>query len=103
MILDEATEVVINGMVFDLENLRETAEVVRVLNPHAEHFTTNELVEQMIRTAREARLDTDLGYVGYRGFMLTAFRCSSDERVHIKASVSSYCVASYLKEKKVSQ
>ena len=103
MILDEATEVVISDMVFDLENLRDTAEVVRILNPHAEHFTTNELVEQMISTAREARLNTDLGYVATRGFMLSAFKCPSDKRVHIKASVSSYCVASYLKEKKVSQ
>lgn len=103
MILDEATEVVISNMVFDMENLRDTADVVRVLNPHAEHFTTKELVEQMISTAREARLETDLGYVSTRGFMLSAFKCARDERIHIKASVSSYCVASYLKEKKVSQ
>lgn len=82
---------------FDEQNLRETAEAVIALNPFAEAFTVEKLIEEMKGTAADS-LDEDLGYVSILGYVLSAYNAEYG-RIGVKASVSSFLVKEYIKSK----
>lgn len=76
-------------LVFDEDNLLETAQMVRCLNEHVADMPAEYLVEHMRWTARV--LNDKLGFVSTGGYMLTAYKTESGE-VAVRASVTSYNV-----------
>jgi len=95
MILNNEPDVTINGLVFDLDSMRETADCIRSLNSFVSDMNREQLMEHMIRTANDSDLKTKLGYVGIYGYLLTAYPVYKD-RVGIRASVSAYLVKKQL-------
>lgn len=82
---------------FDDENLRETAEVIQILNPYARDRTTESLMDHMRRTASES-LDNSMGYVSTLGYTLSAYK-SSDGQIGVKASVATHMIKDWLKKR----
>ena len=83
---------------FDEENLRETAEVVCVLNPHAAVLGVDSLIRNMKNSANTTKWNR-YGYLSILGYVLSAYHIDKTT-LGIKASVSAYTVKTFLESNK---
>ena len=89
-------------LTFDDKELRSVAESLRILNPHTKGFSVDSLVSHMKSTAEQCySRDRNFGYVSTLGYVLTIFHFDDGKTPGgvptIKASISEYTVAEYLK------
>jgi len=85
-------------IIFDDDELRQTAEVVQVINPFAPP-NIDDLVRIMKDTAEEW-LSSTTGYVSTYGFVLSGFKMAGEE-VRVKSSVCAGTLALYLEKRKL--
>jgi hypothetical protein len=84
-------------LVFDDDTLRETAEMLFMINPYTQHMSIDEIVQHMKRTASES-LTRKLGYVSTLGYVLTAYS-RLDGDIGVKASIASYTLKEYIQKR----
>ena len=88
-----------SGMLYDLNEFRDTAKVLIIINPYITDWSVDDLVENMIRTADSVfkELSQDMGYVAILGYMLTAYRSiSNNGKLAIRSSVCTHTIAKHL-------
>ena len=75
-------------LVFDEQNLLRVAALVKRYNKHAAHLSTEALIEEMKLEAR-ALDNSDLGYIGTRGYILSAYHIAPG-KIGVKGSLADY-------------